>query len=118
MDINYEKNLEVTYEEMQKKLAGYQTRFAGLEPRWFTVNQSVRSYGTMLYVFGSVSIVTLSDYKGNKTLRYKVVFEHANTKYRFKDNSDLYCNTYPEAAKIIEDCFQILKQEEAEYVRV
>ena len=118
MDNDYIKNLEANYTEQQAKLAEYQTRFAGLEPRWFDVNPSVRSYGTLLYVFGSISIVKITNQIGNKSLGYRVVFEHNNTKYRFPKNSDALYDTYTESSKVIEDCFQILKQEEAEYVRV
>jgi hypothetical protein len=103
-----------TYEQLQQKLAECQSKLSGLEPRWWDVTPTVRSYGTVFYLFASVSIVTTT-HLGYSRQDYRAVFER-HTKYRFPGvDGALYASNLA-AMKAIEACFQVMKQEESDYV--
>ena len=113
--MDYTQTLEVTYEQLQQKLAECQSKLAGLEPRWFDVTETVRSYGTSFYVFGSVSIVKITQNDFTRS-EFMVKFEQIKTKFRFPDIDDVRYPSGPAATKAVEACYQVMKQEESDYV--
>ncbi len=120
--MDYTQSLEITYEHLQQRLAECQSKLAGLEPRWFYGNPAIQSYGTMFYVFGSISEVRSTDYMGVVTISYRSLIERFASD-NFKDvyavNNDIdkaLWKTAEAARRAVEAAFKIAKQSEADHV--
>lgn len=120
--MDYTQSLEVTYEQLQQKLAECQSKLAGMEPRWFDVTDGVQSYGTMFYVFGSVTIVKSTDCNGEVTISYRSLLEKfASTNFQdvYDVNNEIdraLWKSGPVARRAVEAAFKIAKQAESDYV--
>jgi hypothetical protein len=120
--MDYTQTLEVTYEQLQQKLAECQTKLAGMEPRWFDVDDTVQSYGTMFYVFGSVSIVKSTNHMGVVTISYRSLIERfASDNFQdvyvvINDVDQALWKNEPAAKRAVEAAFKIAKQAEEDHV--
>jgi hypothetical protein len=120
--MDYTQSLEITYEQLQERLAECQSKLAGLEPRWFDVADGVQSYGTMFYVFGSVSIVKSTDHMGVVTISYRSLIERfASSNFQdvyavVNDVDQALWKNGPAAKRAVEAAFKVAKQAEADHV--